>query len=114
MKKLKQLWAILGMVKKFFPRIVREIKDVKTVIDDIKYEWFLNFPPKETYIELEEEVPWDETKMKARSKGASSMLRETMKGYNPVPEDEDMEPEYTPPPIGVPDGRSYFKKKEGE
>ena len=85
MKKIKQLWTILGMVKKFFPRLIREFKDLKIIIDDIKYEWFLNFPPKEFVGEIE--------------------------GYNPIPEDEDMEPEYTPPPIGVPDGRSYFKKK---
>lgn len=106
MKKLKQLCIILGMVKKFFPRLIKEFKDFRNIIDDIKYEWFLNFPPKELIDEVEREIKW-----KKRSDGATSIFKESLKKYDPIPEDEDIESDDTSP-TGVPDGRSYFKKKE--
>jgi hypothetical protein len=116
MKKLKQMWAIIVMVKTFLPRVFKEFKDLTTLFTEIKHEWFRRFPPE----------------MKARAQGHTTLFIEEIKrGYNPPPKDEDLDPVYTPPPppVGppnvefsedgkvereVPDGRSYFKKKPGK
>jgi len=124
MKKLKQLWAIFGMIAKFLPRLFREIDDVKVLWQEMKSEWREKFPPDKGYIDMNKEISFTSTPgridlLKLKARRGKTRNKVVDHNSSECPEklvqfpggelersDDDINPY-----MEIPDGRSYFKKK---
>lgn len=114
MKKLKQAWVIVVMIKTFLPRVFKEFKDLTNLFAEIKEWWFERFPPKEEV----EGYYYDPSRAKIKKAKVKKAVKPDGPPNTIFSEDgkiEYEEPEsdvydYTP----VPEGRSYFKKKGEE
>ncbi len=52
---MKRLWVIFKMMIKFIPKLIKELGDVKKVIDDMVREWYKTFPKNE---KVEKDCAW--------------------------------------------------------
>ena len=120
MKKLKQLWAIFGMIAKFLPRVFKEFRDIKGLIIEIKNEWVIQFPQEGHLPDADDIIsplplpPNLPRSGKTRNEKVGNNFYQRPEKLIQFPgkelerSDDDVNPYKE-----VPDGRSYFKKKSG-